>query len=257
MAQGVFKVRLVSVLNNIASTQAPGDRRFGSQQVIFENTPTFSESGGVEYTPVQPVHMPGAIQVYKNTQPRTFSITHKFISRTTAEATANANYVQLLRSWRFPFFGKGSTTLTDSQAETRRQLQGNITATQQQLRNQLQSQDRAASNTAVLLNSLQRAQSSAGFELLGAPPEVLYLYAYSAQTTDRVSKQIHNINRVPVVLTNLDINYPEDVDYIPSDFNEPCPVRWDISITLAETHSPTEFENFSLVKYKTGQLDFF
>jgi hypothetical protein len=108
-----------------------------------------------------------------------------------------------------------------------------------------------------------------GIELLGAPPDVLYLYAYS--TSDNNSRQVNygvNINRVPVVLTGLEISYPNDVDYLPTFSNistglygvaydntsEPFPIKMDVTISLAETHSPREYENFSLALYKQGKL---
>jgi len=254
MANSIFKVRLVSSLNNIAT----GDDRFRVQQVVFDNTPQFTESGGVEYTPVMPIHMPGAIQVYKNTQPRSFSISHKFISRTSGEATQSMEAVQLLRSWRFPFFGVGSSTLTDSQSNKRRQLESEATARDRAMQQMMREQQRALDPAqAAEIQTLRARASKTGFELLGAPPEVLYLYAYSAPDTDRSRLPNVHLNKIPVVLTSLSITYPDDVDYIPNLYRQPCPVRWDVSIELAETHSPREFERFSLIKYKTGQLDSF
>jgi hypothetical protein len=89
------------------------------------------------------------------------------------------------------------------------------------------------------------------------------LYAYSSQANDKRPDQPGiNINRIPVVLTNLSIQYPEDVDYIPvilkADANtEPFPVKIDVSISLAEAHSPTEYEQFSLESFKKGTLKHF
>jgi hypothetical protein len=251
-----FKVRLISVLNDVAQT---GSTQFRGQEVVFENTPAFSESGGVEYTPVQPIHMPGAVQIYKNTQPRTFTIGARLVGRTRSEVTKNSIDLQLLRSWRYPFFGRGSSTLDASQNETRRlqqELSNNETrARQLAAQNQENLSDEEAANFATQRARLEGL--STGFELLGAPPEVLYLYAYSATNTDRSSTAFVNINRIPVVLTNLDITWPDDVDYIPTLWGEPFPVKMDVSIALAETHSPKEFEQFSLAKFKVGQLDYF
>ena len=56
-----FKVRLVSVLS--MNSNIPSDIK----QVSFDATPTLSENRTVEYIAVQPVHMPGGIQVYKFT----------------------------------------------------------------------------------------------------------------------------------------------------------------------------------------------
>lgn len=108
---------------------------------------------------------------------------------------------------------------------------------------------------------------SVGVELLGAPPDVLYLYAYSAGSpfsdAGRTNTYGTNINKVPVVITSLNISYPDDVDYIPTRSHidpaksEPFPIKMDIDITLVETHSPREYEMFDLMKYKRGQLSNF
>lgn len=94
-----------------------------------------------------------------------------------------------------------------------------------------------------------------GKQFLGAPPEVLYLTAYS----DPVLKggqldRSTNIFKIPVVITNLSINYPNDVDYIPTIDGEPFPIIMSISLALVETHSPREFENFDIFKYRDGKL---
>ena len=213
---GRYKVRLVSVIG-LSTAFNPGD----ISSVVFENTPGFTETGGVEYAAVQPIHMPGSVQMYKFTNARSFTITTKLISRNTADALRNITYLQTLRSWRYPFFGASSSTANGS------------------LGNQ-------------------------GVELLGAPPEVLYLYAYSTGQNDKRTpsnggSSFVNINRVPVVLANLSITYPDDVDYLPismtpSGTTEPFPIKIELSITLTETHSPSEFEAFSLTDYKQGNL---
>lgn len=232
-----FKVRLVSVvdLNNAFS---PGN----INSVIFEVTPSFSESGSVEYSAVQPVHMPGSIQTYKYTHSRTFNITAHLISRNTADALRNIKYLQTLRSWRYPYFGNSGTTSATQQpaAPSLGQFNGNDAA----------------------MARIQNSTSDASGELLGAPPEVLYLYAYSTSNNDKRgldSNNRVNIDRVPVVLSSLNITYPEDVDYLPINISptqktEPFPVKMDVQITLLEAHSPTEYERFNLAAYKTGNL---
>ena len=111
----------------------------------------------------------------------------------------------------------------------------------------------------------RQKSSGTGVELLGAPPDVLYLYAYSSGVSsgagqDRPNKYGVNINKVPVVVTSLNITYPDDVDYIPTYSNgdprksEPFPVKMDVEISLVETHSPREYERFDLMKYKKGVL---
>lgn len=253
-----YTVRLVSVAS---ISQGIG----GEDTVIFRVTPQFVESREVEYTQLTPIHLPGGIQVFKNTRPRTFSITAKLISRTTSEATINMMYLQKLRGWTMPYFGATSTigTSESRNEETNNQQQVDQATTE----GQGDTNDVKLDNDTIaksLVNSQNR--SGLGFELLGAPPDVLYLYAYSSMSNSgthesgRPNKYGVNINKVPVVITSLNITYPDDVDYIPTESSgnpresEPFPVKMDVSITLVETHSPREYERFDLLKFKQGQL---
>jgi hypothetical protein len=229
-----YKVRLIavsSIISGISSSTA--------SQVAFDVTPTFSESREAVYESIEPIHMPGGMQIYKRTSARKFSIGAHLISRTSKEATQNLMYLQLLRGWQMPYFGINSSTI-DSQ----------IGSTQ------------AAARAGAQTNGVAPVP-----QLLGAPPDVLYLYAYSTGYNDaRIITNGVNINRVPVVLTSLDIAYPDDVDYLPTysnstntaqvydDTSEPFPIKMDITISLMETHSPREYEQFNLAAYKTGKL---
>jgi hypothetical protein len=189
------------------------------ERVIFDVTPTFTEDRSVEYTPVSPIHMPGSVQVYKRSGARSFGIGAYLISRTREEATKNIAILQTLRGWTMPYFGSGSSTGRYSQPKD--------------------------------ADAAKREAS----EILGAPPDVLYLYAYSSMSS-RDGQSHVNINRVPVVLSSISISYPDDVDYIPT-FNankEPMPAKMMVNLTLLETHSPHDFERFSLQKFKAGKM---
>lgn len=253
-----YKVRLISVASLIKGTST-GD----VSQVAFDVTPTFTESRSVEYSQITPVHMPGGIQVYKHTNSRTFSLGVKLISRTITEASLNKIRLQTLRGWTMPYFGSTTTYSGSSSASQ-------ASANQQAADTATGSSERALTPTERANNAVSRAASS-GIELRGAPPDVLYLYAYSTSandgsvsTNERPADYAVNINRVPVVITSLDITYPDDVDYLPTytditnktidQYSEPFPVKMDISIQLAETHSPREYEQFDLLKYKRGAL---
>jgi len=228
----VYKVRLVPVINE-------------ADFVKFDVTPEFSENRSVEYTPVSPIHMPGSIQVYKNTGSRTFSIGATLISRTWGEAQTNRMYLQLLRSWTMPHFGEKSATT----ARTRRSVDPAASREQSKL-----------SPEEVNERNTQRLQTE-GYELLGAPPMVLYLYAYSTEANNARKKGTANVNRVPVVITNMGIVYPQDVDYISSDNDtniseetEPFPVKMTVNVEVVETHSPREYEQFSIADFRDGKL---
>ncbi len=205
------------VVNANASSQPP------REQVVFDATPEFSESRTVNYKSIDPIHAPGGIYMYANTQARTFSIQGKLISRSVYEATKNLAYMQYLRTWTMPVFGSIG------------------------------------------------ANPAPGEGILGAPPALLLLTAYAksrpgtqaVQTTvpDSYRNPVpaigNNIYQVPVIITQLDIPYPSDVDYIPTVNAIPVPTIVTGSIGLVEAHSPNAYQNFTLQAFKTGNLLFF
>lgn len=221
-----YRVRLISVASFYGSAAASG-----FEQVIFKASPILTETRRVDYAAVSPVHMPGSIQVYRNTSARDFQLNALFISRTPDEALENMKHLQLLRAWSTPYFGASSTL------------------SEQHVANRLDS-------TSV--------GKDKGIEFLGAPPDVLYLYGYSSAnqrpnvTTRGLANQAQavNIHKVPVVMTSLEITYPNDVDYIPSSdvIASPFPTKMSVTVGLVETHSPAEYQNFSLADFKQGRL---
>lgn len=207
------------------------------ERVVWDATPEFSESRQVMYKNIDPTHAPGAIYQYASTGSRTFSIQGKFISRSVNEATRTLAYIQYLRTWAMPVFG----------------FIGN--------------------NPAV------------GEDILGAPPAILLLTAYaignprstatqdnvpigsnalgrnrnmSVQETTPYNTTVpsigNNIYEVPVVITSLDIPFPSDVDYIPTENQIPVPTIVTVSVGLTETHSPNKYGQFNLQAFKAGNL---
>lgn len=235
-----YKVRLVPISSLLYGGDPASIR---SSQVAFNVTPSFSETRSAEYTPVTPVHMPGAMQVYKHTNSRQFEITAHFISRNVADALDNMSNLQKLRAWLMPYFGSTDTLTASNKVARQNASYGDSTEERDAL--------------------VKRRIQTEGVQLRGAPPDVLYLYAYSSSANDLrgIGPRV-NINRVPVVMTSLGITYPEDVDYIPvydttsapSSGSEPFPRKMDVSISLVETHSPREYEQFDLLSYKLGNL---
>lgn len=216
-ASALFRVRLRE------SNDTNTDRMF-----VCEVTPDLSESQSVNYKQFDPVHAPGSIMTFVNSPSRTFGLSNvKLISTTRAEASKNLKYLSLLRSWTKPVFG----SYTVSKKE------GN----QQEV---IQAQNAVVSQTDGFMTS--------NTDVLGAPPKVLLFSAYSDYTG---SNGYGNINRIPVVLTSLEIQYPSDVDYIPAnEFNTPVPVIQTISFNLVETHSASAYRNFSIANYRQGTL---
>lgn len=107
-----------------------------------------------------------------------------------------------------------------------------------------------------------------GNELLGAPPPILLFSAYSrptGSTTEASSTNVktirwdiaQHINRIPTVIQQLTIPYPNDIDYITTTDNVPMPIIMNIDITLIETHSPNAYEAFNLDAFKEGRLQGF
>lgn len=104
---------------------------------------------------------------------------------------------------------------------------------------------------------------------LGAPPAVLELSAYARPNakTDGLSAN-GLLYKIPVVIAQLGIDYPSDVDYIPTAQMDdlelahipagiPMPTILPISIQLMEAQSPSQYSKFSLNDYRYGRLEGF
>lgn len=196
-------------------------------QVVFDASPDLSESGSVTYKTVDPVHSPGGILVFASSSARTFQLSNiKLFSRTREEATRNFHRLQILRSWRYPSFGRGGT------------------------------------------------DPAYGDIQLGAPPAVLELSAYARPNGNNESGMATGlIHRIPVVISQLGIDYPSDCDYIPTIAGDPAifgsteflhipngipmPTILPISIQLMEAHAPSQYSNFSLADFRRGRLEGF
>jgi len=226
--------------NNKVKLQAAGN----GLRVTFRASPQVTENRNVNYSALEPLHAPGQIQVYKNTSSRSFSISDlKLISRTQQEADDNLKILWRLRGWTTPRFGNSSTL--NKYQRLKREI-GTETRTE-----------------AIDRLGEESATSIFGTELLGAPPEVLYLSVYSHNvgsdatigkpgTRDWVIAQ--HINKVPVVIQQLTIPYPNDVDYITTSKGVPMPIIMNLDLQLIETHSPNAYEAFSLDNFKSGTL---
>jgi hypothetical protein len=249
-----FKVKLVqertdALRNSRESNSANVNQKKGrwdSTRVVFDVTPDIMESREVKYKTLEPIHMPGQIFIYGGTNSRIFSLSNiKLISRTIAEATKNMNTLWTLRGWTMPYFGEGSSNLSNEERANRRDLRDGS------------------------LDSNQRADHKAGKlklgkSLLGKPPEVLLLSAYSntgelSSVNGRKNRQFAtNLSNIPVVITSLNIPYPSDVDYIPDQNGQPVPRVRFINIQLQETHAPRDYtRQFSIQDFRKGILDRF
>jgi len=223
------KVKLASALDSAVSYKI----------VIFEITPQLTETGGVDYTSMDPVHSPGQFMAYKSTRSRVFGLQAKFASRTPAEARKNLQNLNILRGWRYPYFGMDSTQLASNSGGS---VESGVTS----------------------INTMLQEMQSTLKQRMGLPPEVLYLSAYSPGTIGGTTQR-GNLANIPVVMTNLNIVYANDVDYIVTSQigtddplgSTPFPTLMDVTIDLTETHSPYEFSTFNLARYYSGLLEYF
>jgi len=210
-----------------------------NRRVVFDVTPDLVETRNVNYKSLDPVHTPGQIYVYGNTSSRTFNLSNvRLISRTKEEAEENLKRLQILRTWTLPVFGQSTLDVTErGERKLRADNPGYFTP----------------------FSSEEERVFFLGEEMLGAPPDVIFLSAYSDTPTggrpaSQSGFQLEHIRRVPVVLQQLSIPYPSDVDYIPTTSGVPMPTIMTIDMVLLETHSPREYSKFSLQNYRKGIL---
>lgn len=216
-----------------ATTLRNASRR--DEIVRFPISPVVTESRSVQYQKSDIKHLPGDMLSYTNTSARKFEFSDlKLVSRTPIEARRNLVRLNTLRGWTLPYFGStGLSTLDDSYL------------------NRATNADDTSKQVDQLRSNFRR--------LLGAPPDVLHLFAYSGGSDDAY---LGNINGIPTVIESLTITYPNDVDYIPCQSNgandpyggTPFPIIMNLSLSLSEIHSPREFEKFKLEDFKTGRM---
>lgn len=215
---------------------------YRGQTISFDVSPIVSENRNVNYASLEPLHAPGQIQVYRNTSSRNFQLSDvKIISRTIEEADKNLKKLWVLRGWCMPRFGKSST----------------LNLEQRTNRNDFAREDFGVDDQADVF----------GTELLGAPPPVLYLSAYSktigSETRNtstgslNIWKIAQHLNRIPVVIQQLTIPYPNDVDYITTSKGVPMPTIMNLDFALIEAPSPNSYEGFNLDAFKQGILQGF
>jgi hypothetical protein len=212
-------------------------------KVDFEVTPDLIETRNVNYSAVDPTHMPGQIYTYKNTSSRLFNLSNaRFISRTENEAQRNLIWLWRLRGWCMPEFG------TNDETDGAWPFPGWEV---KQFLSVKAAQTDPTFNARVELQEAQfESALSDGINPLGTPPDLLHLTAYS-------NRQQQHLYKIPVVMQQLSIPYPSDVDYITTKEGTPMPTIMTLDMTLVETHAPNEYETFNLSKYKQGVLESF
>lgn len=232
-----FKVKLVSSIS-------------ARRRVVFDVTPDIAENQNVNYKNIEPIHAPSSFWVYQNTPARAYNISNiKLISRTIEEATLNLQRINCLRSWTKPFFGEGTATGGE---------RGLVPPQNKSRIGQEQEDPNQLALTCFLPGTTAESDRQEFKKFLGSPPEVILLSAYAKTTGDRTSssgdRTTSNISRVPVIMTQLSLPYPSDVDYIPTEDGTPFPAIMSIDMQLSEAHSPRELRQFDLHRYRRGIL---
>ena len=109
---------LVKSNGNVTGTTITTSSGVSTGSVSFDVTPDINESGTASYFEASEIRAPCSILIYMGSPSRTFQINAKLISRTTAEAYATEQKVNILRSWRMPessdYFSLGSENTDDS-----------------------------------------------------------------------------------------------------------------------------------------------
>lgn len=192
--------------------------------VAFRVSPeSINESRQAIYKQLEPLHMPGAVQVYTHTTPRNWAVSGvKLISRNGVEAEDNLQTVNLLRSWMSPYFGESKTSGRDN-------YQGEM----------------LGAPPPVLLFS---AYSDGKFKS-------------SQQGSNQYGSETGGmgiLRSVPVVIQSMNIPFNNDLDYIQTQkSNQPFPAVLPLDFQLVETHAPADFSKFDIIKYKEGKLEGF
>lgn len=186
--------------------------------VEFDAAPEITESGAVVYKSVDPVHSPGGILVYTNTSNRTFQLSGiKLFSRTNEEATKNFDRLQIIKSWRYPSFGKTAdiqTANTDTQGTYQ-----------------------LGQPPAVLEFSAYSDPNSTGPSgLISKIPVVISNLSimYPTDCDYIPTGQVQGMNHIPAGL--------------------PMPTIFPIDLSLTEAQMPDNYKNFSLSDFRQGKM---
>jgi hypothetical protein len=88
-------------------------------------------------------------------------------------------------------------------------------------------------------------------------PDTNYAYGYDTGTPNVV--KLYGYGRtwqgIPVVLTSLNVDYPTDIDYIPTEYGTNVPVIQSVTFQLTEARTVTDLlDKFDLEKFKRGVL---
>lgn len=192
--------------------------------IAFRVSPeSINESRQAIYKHLEPLHMPGVVQVFTHTTPRNWAVSGvKLISRNGVEAEDNLATVNLLRSWMAPYFGESKTSGRDN-------YQGEMLG---------------APPPVLLFSAYSDGKFKSGQQ--------------NSSKYGGESGGMGILRSIPVVIQSLNIPFNNDVDFIQTQkSNQPFPAVLPIDFQLVETHAPADFSKFDIIKYKEGKLEGF
>jgi len=67
---------------------------------------------------------------------------------------------------------------------------------------------------------------------------------------------LNQLYNIPVRMIDLSISYNNDIDYIKLDSGVNVPIVWEVSITLKESRSIRDLEQFNIEKFRNGTLNY-
>lgn len=80
-----------------------------SEGITFKVMPTIQESNSAQWDPAPATtHQPADTMVFKSSSSRSFNISVKMVARDSYEADATLRYINILRAWTKPYFGRGT-----------------------------------------------------------------------------------------------------------------------------------------------------
>lgn len=91
-----------------------------TESLIFKTMPTIQESNSAQWDPAPgTTHQPADTMVFKSSASRAYTISVKMIARDAYEADTTLRYMNILRAWTKPYFGRGTAAalLNDASGE--------------------------------------------------------------------------------------------------------------------------------------------
>jgi hypothetical protein len=214
--------------------------------VVFFSTPEIAENRTVSYVEISDIRQPASILIYMGSPSRNWSIGAKLIARSKSEADVSFRNINLLKSWCVTHSTLGS--VGQNSTVTRVNVNDKVTNLDQNSPSDTSAGNAQDGTTPGAQVSTSTPKTFAAGDLFTDTPQVLLFEGYAGQ-----------FRRIPVVVTGLNITYPQDVDYIQNSTGVWVPIVQDISVSLKEARNITgtaSIASFNLQQFKQGTLQY-